>query len=47
MGLAIVKGLVEVHGGSVRAEAGPQGRGTAIRLKLPLAQLPPSERLGV
>ncbi|MCZ8184047.1 MAG: sensor histidine kinase KdpD [Beijerinckiaceae bacterium] len=46
MGLAIVKGLVEAHGGSVCAEAGPQGRGTAIRLRLPLATLPPLERSG-
>ncbi len=37
MGLAIVKGLVEAHGGSVRAEAAPDGRGASIVMRLPLA----------
>ena len=37
MGLAIVKGLVEAHGGSVRAEAGPGNRGTTIFMILPLS----------
>ncbi len=46
MGLAIVKGLVEAHGGSASAEAGSLGRGTAIRLMLPLATLPPPEGPG-
>ncbi len=46
MGLAIVKGLVEAHGGTVHADAGPQGRGTAILLTLPLAQSPSEETLG-
>jgi two-component system sensor histidine kinase KdpD len=41
MGLAIVKGLVEAHGGTAHAEAGPDGRGTTLRLVLPLAQAPP------
>jgi two-component system sensor histidine kinase KdpD len=38
MGLAIVKGLVEAHGGSVRADAGPEGRGASIVMRLPLAK---------
>jgi two-component system sensor histidine kinase KdpD len=37
MGLAIVKGLVEAHGGAVAADAGPEGRGATITLRLPLA----------
>jgi two-component system sensor histidine kinase KdpD len=37
MGLAIVKGLVEAHGGSVWAEAAPGGHGTRIALVLPAA----------
>jgi two-component system sensor histidine kinase KdpD len=39
LGLAIVKGLVEAHEGTVRAAAGPAGRGTAIVIRLPLAPL--------
>ena len=31
------KGLVEAHGGAVRAEAGAGGQGTAIVMLLPLA----------
>lgn len=37
IGLAIVKGLVEAHGSSVRAEAGPSARGAALVMCLPLA----------
>ncbi|MEW6256573.1 MAG: sensor histidine kinase KdpD [Pseudomonadota bacterium] len=37
MGLAIVRGLVEAHGGSVEAGAGPDGRGARLTLRLPLA----------
>jgi len=36
LGLSIVKGLVEAHGGTVSALAGPGGRGTAIVIRLPL-----------
>ncbi|MGF7033871.1 signal transduction histidine kinase [Paenibacillus mucilaginosus] len=40
LGLAIVKGIVEEHGGRVRAESGPD-RGTAIVITLPLlAEVP-------
>ncbi len=41
LGLAIVRGLVEAHGGQVKAEAGPGGRGAAITLRLPLAPQSP------
>lgn len=37
LGLSIVKGLVEAHSGTVVANAGPEGRGTAIIFRLPLA----------
>ncbi len=36
LGLALVKGLVEMHGGSVEAESGGGGRGSALTLRLPL-----------
>jgi PAS domain S-box-containing protein len=37
LGLALVKGIVELHGGSVRAESGGRGKGTAFTVELPLA----------
>ncbi|MDC7786331.1 sensor histidine kinase KdpD [Rhodoplanes sp. TEM] len=37
LGLAIVRGLVEAHGGEVKARPGEDGRGTAIELILPAA----------
>jgi PAS domain S-box-containing protein len=37
LGLALVKGLVELHGGSVRAESAGAGRGSEISVMLPLA----------
>jgi two-component system sensor histidine kinase KdpD len=37
LGLSIVKGLVEAHGGTVVARAGPDGRGTAIVMRLAFA----------
>jgi PAS domain S-box-containing protein len=37
LGLALVKGLVELHGGSVRAESGGRGAGAAFTITLPLA----------
>ena len=35
LGLAIVRHLVELHGGSVRAESGGDGRGATFRIVLP------------
>jgi CheY-like chemotaxis protein len=36
LGLALAKGLVELHGGQVRAESEGPGRGTTVTLLLPL-----------
>jgi len=35
LGLAIVRHLVELHGGSVRAESDGEGRGATFRVRLP------------
>ena len=43
LGLAIVAGIVRGHGGEVRIEAGPDGRGTRVTLELPLAAAVPGE----
>jgi signal transduction histidine kinase len=37
IGLALVKGLVELHGGAVKALSGGEGRGTEFILTLPVA----------
>ena len=37
LGLAIARGLVELHGGAITAESGGPGRGSAFRVTLPLA----------
>ncbi|NIC39319.1 DUF4118 domain-containing protein [Halomonas desiderata] len=37
LGLAICRGMLGAHGGSVEALPGPDGRGTAIVMRLPLA----------
>jgi PAS domain S-box-containing protein len=37
LGLALVKGIVELHGGAVAAESAGTGKGTAFRVDLPLA----------
>jgi two-component system CheB/CheR fusion protein len=38
IGLALVKSLVELHGGRVKAESAGRGRGTTIRVWLPMHQ---------
>ena len=38
LGLAICKGLVEAHGGRIRAESGGPGLGTRVTFTLPLAE---------
>jgi two-component system CheB/CheR fusion protein len=42
LGLALVKGLVELHGGSVRAESGGRGAGAEFTIILPLADTGPT-----
>ncbi|WP_140719746.1 sensor histidine kinase [Pseudomonas sp. Hp2] len=44
LGLTICQGMIGAHGGSVEALAGPDGRGTVIRITLPLLQPAPSAR---
>lgn len=39
LGLAIVRELVEMHGGTVRAESDGPGSGTTVRVRLPLLSL--------
>lgn len=38
LGLTIVQGIVGAHMGSVQALPGPDGRGTTVRLTLPLGE---------
>ncbi|HLJ54713.1 MAG TPA: GAF domain-containing sensor histidine kinase [Chthonomonadaceae bacterium] len=38
LGLYLVKSLVELHGGEIRAEAGPNGKGSVFVVKLPIRQ---------
>ena len=47
LGLAIVRHLVELHGGSVTAESEGEGRGSSFTVRLPLKAVaqPPSARL--
>lgn len=40
LGLALVKGLVEMHGGRVRAESSGKNRGSRFSVELPLAPFP-------
>jgi signal transduction histidine kinase len=40
LGLALVKGLVELHGGTVEASSPGPGQGTEIAVRLPLEPTP-------
>jgi len=42
LGLAIVRHLVELHGGSVSAESGGVGRGSTFRVRLPITHPAPA-----
>jgi PAS domain S-box-containing protein len=43
LGLALVKGLVELHGGEVRAQSDGPGRGAEFEAELPLDETPAAE----
>ncbi len=43
LGLTLVKGLVELHGGEIRASSAGPGQGARFTVKLPLEQLPAVE----
>ncbi len=38
IGLAVVKNLVQLHGGIIEVQSGGPGRGSEFTLKLPLVQ---------
>lgn len=44
LGLAIVRHLVELHGGTITAESNGEGRGATFTIKLPLAPSPQGRR---
>jgi two-component system sensor histidine kinase KdpD len=44
LGLTIVQGIMGAHMGSVEAFPGPLGRGTSIRLTLPMSEQPTEDR---
>jgi two-component system CheB/CheR fusion protein len=47
LGMAIVRNLVELHGGTVRVESAGQGQGTTFTVRLPVAAIlpPPADQM--
>jgi len=45
LGLSIVRHLVELHGGSIKAQSEGEGRGAAFTVKLPLSPVAPEKEL--
>jgi CheY-like chemotaxis protein len=43
LGLALCKGLIEVHGGTVHAASDGPGKGSEFTIRLPLSKRPPKE----
>ena len=43
MGLAIARGIVQAHGGTIWIESGPGGKGTSVQFQLPLQGPPMKE----
>ncbi len=46
IGLSLVRGLVEMHGGSVEARSEGPGQGSEFVVRLPVAGAPPAQRQG-
>jgi signal transduction histidine kinase len=47
LGLALAKGIVELHGGSISAYSDGEGRGSEFVVKLPLASVPGTSATGL
>jgi PAS domain S-box-containing protein len=47
IGLTLVRTLVELHGGGVRASSAGPGRGSEFEIRLPVGEAPPASRGGV
>jgi len=45
LGMAITKHLVELHGGTIRAESEGEGQGATFVLRLPVSNVPQAQRL--
>lgn len=40
LGLAICKSIISAHGGTITADTGPDGKGTCVRMELPITENP-------